>query len=181
MSGLEALHKKAQQLVTKALEPGEEVLVAQEGEYAALVATSRRILICKWGLVSGAAFSKQVNTWDLSNVTGVEHRTGMTTESIVVQAAGTVPVTKFGRMDKGVGTVWQAPNALFVKKKGGAEETVSALRRLVADHQGAGPSGSQASGGDDPVDQVRRLGQLRDEGLLTEEEFQTKKRAILGL
>jgi hypothetical protein len=57
----------------------------------------------KWGLTSGAAFGKQVNTWDLSNVSGIEHRKGMTTEAIVVQAAGAMPVTKFGRMDKGPG------------------------------------------------------------------------------
>jgi Short C-terminal domain len=33
----------------------------------------------------------------------------------------------------------------------------------------------------DAADQIRRLGQLRDEGLLTEEEFQAKKAQLLGL
>ena len=117
MSGLDNLHKKAKKGIGDALEPGEEVLVAQEGEYGALVATKRRILVCKWGVTSGSAFGKQVSSWDLSNVSGIEHRKGMTTESIVVQAAGAAPVSKFGRMDKGAGSVWEAPNAIFVKKK----------------------------------------------------------------
>jgi hypothetical protein len=183
MVGLDELQKKAQQAIGGALEPDEEVLVAQDGEHGAIVATNRRILVCKWGLTSGSAFGKQVNTWDLSNVSGIEHRKGMTTESIVVQAAGAAPVTKFGRMDKGSGTVWQAPNAIFVKKKKKKEEddqdVVGTLRRLVADHQGAGTRAATPSA--DPVEQVRKFGQLRDEGLITEDEFQAKKRELLGL
>jgi hypothetical protein len=33
----------------------------------------------------------------------------------------------------------------------------------------------------DPSEQIRKLGQLRDEGLLTEDEFQAKKTQLLGL
>jgi hypothetical protein len=32
----------------------------------------------------------------------------------------------------------------------------------------------------DVAGQIRKLGELRDEGLLTEEEFQTKKTELLG-
>jgi hypothetical protein len=71
----------------------------------------------------------------------------MTTEAIVVQAAGAPPVTKFGRMDKGPGTVWQSPNAIFVKKskKKADQDVVGALRRLVADHQSRRPITCAAS------------------------------------
>jgi hypothetical protein len=77
--------------------------------------------------------------------------------------------------------VWQAPNAIFVKmnKKKADQDVVGALRRLVADHQGAGTPAATPSA--DPVGQVRKLGQLRDEGLITEDEFQAKKRELLGL
>jgi hypothetical protein len=105
----------------------------------------------------------------------------MTTEAIVVQAPGAAPVTKFGRMDKGSGTVWQAPNAIFVnkKKKQADQDVVGTLRKLVADHQGAGSRG--ATPNTDPVEQVRKFGQLREEGLLTDDEFEAKKRELLGL
>lgn len=33
----------------------------------------------------------------------------------------------------------------------------------------------------DPIDQIERLGVLRDQGVLTDEEFQAKKRQLLGL
>jgi hypothetical protein len=32
----------------------------------------------------------------------------------------------------------------------------------------------------DPIEQIRRLGELRDRGLLTDEEFQTKKSELLS-
>jgi hypothetical protein len=183
MAGLDELDKKARQIIAKALEPDEEVLVARDGEHGAIVATNRRILITKWGLTTGSAFGKQVNTWDLSNVSGIEHRKGMTTEAIVVQAPGAAPVTNFGRMDDGPASVWRAPNAIFVnknkKKKNDDQDVVGTLRKLVADHQGAGTQAVTPSA--DPVEQVRKLGHLRDEGLITEDEFQTKKRELLGL
>lgn len=87
----------------------------------------------------------------------------------------------FGRMDNSQGSVWHAPNAIFVKKskKKDDQDVAGTLRRLVADHQGAGTGAATPSA--DPVEQVRKLGQLRDENLITEEEFQAKKRELLGL
>ncbi|TGB38505.1 hypothetical protein [Mycolicibacterium peregrinum] len=50
----------------------------------------------------------------------------MTTKPIVIQAPGTVQVTKFMGIDSGAGTVRQAPNALFVQ--GDADATSDAAR-----------------------------------------------------
>lgn len=53
---------------------------------------------------------------------------------------------------------------------------LDAIERLARDGQQVA-----AAPGSDPADLVRRLAALRDEGLLTDEEFQAKKRALLGL
>lgn len=177
MAGLGSLNRKARKAVGKSLEPDEEVLIAESGEYGALVATSKRIFVCKWGITSGAFFASQINSWDLRNVSGIEYRKGMTTKAIVVQAPGTVPVGKFGRMDKGPGSVWEAPNALFVSNP--VDDSVAKLRRLIADHQSPGPRAPMASS--DPAEQIRSLAALREEGLLTPDEFEAKKRQILGI
>jgi hypothetical protein len=105
-------------------------------------------------------------------VTGIEYRTGMTTKAIVVQTAGAQVVTKFGRMDQGPASVWEAPNALFVSGNDG-EATVAALRQMVADHH--------RRPGDDPADQIRKFAALRDDGIISDDEFQAKKRSILGI
>lgn len=41
--------------------------------------------------------------------------------------------------------------------------------------------GGGSSGGDDVYAQIEKLGQLRDRGILTEEEFQQQKKKLLGL
>lgn len=43
-----------------------------------------------------------------------------------------------------------------------------------------GVSGRQVASADDPVEQIRRLAELRDQGLLSEEEFQAKRIELLG-
>jgi hypothetical protein len=47
----------------------------------------------------------------------------------------------------------------------------------------AAPAGAApaAAGGDDLAAQIESLGRLRDQGLLTEEEFAAKKAQLLGL
>ena len=42
------------------------------------------------------------------------------------------------------------------------------------------PAPAASSGTDDMLEQLRGLGQLRDQGILTEEEFATQKARILG-
>lgn len=178
MTNLSSLHKKAQQAIRRAVEGSEQVLVAQPGEKAALVATDRRVLICKWGLTSGAVFGSQLNSWDLAHITGVEYRTGMTTRAVVIQTAGAQLVTKFGRMDGGPYSVWRRPTRCSSKAE-------TATRRCppfanwsrTATGVGASPSAPPV----EDADQICRFAALRDDGILTEDEFQAKKRAILGL
>jgi hypothetical protein len=44
----------------------------------------------------------------------------------------------------------------------------------------AAPPAAPDAGGQDPLAQLRELGDLRDRGVLTEEEFEQQKRRILG-
>ena len=45
----------------------------------------------------------------------------------------------------------------------------------------AAPAPAEASGGASDLEQLEKLAQLRDAGVLTDEEFEAKKRQILGL
>jgi len=53
---------------------------------------------------------------------------------------------------------------------------LDAIERLVRDRQS-----EDRPGQNDPTVAVRRLAALRDEGTLTDAEFEAKKRAVLGL
>jgi predicted nuclease with TOPRIM domain len=179
VAGLGSLQVKAQKAISEVLEPDEQILVAHPGEDAALVATDRRVLITKWGILTGSMFGSQLNSWDWAHITGIEQRKGLTSKCIVVQTAGGQVVTGFGRHDNGPQSVWKATNALFVT--GDCAETVAILRRKVADHHAASGAARSAPPTSGPAEEIRKFAALRDEGLISEEEFQAKKRALLGL
>jgi hypothetical protein len=44
----------------------------------------------------------------------------------------------------------------------------------------AAPPAAPDAGGQDPLAQLRELGDLRDRGVLTDEEFEQQKRRVLG-
>lgn len=175
---LRSLSEKARRKMASALNEDEVVKLAREGEYAAIVATDKRVIIAKWGATTGSMFSTQANSWGLKQISGIEARRGMTTNALVVQASGNQSVTKFGRMDKGSDSVHEAPNALFLRD--GVDETAAALRILIAEAHESTPA-QAAPTATDPVDQIRKLAALRDEGILTEDEFTAKKHQLLGL
>jgi hypothetical protein len=93
----------------------------------------------------------------------------------------------------GHGSPQQSPNAISFATKPGSmvADRVEVLRGLVAAAQGAPPTSPAAVGHPAPAvassadtpgeiaDEIRDLGQLRDDGLLTEEEFQAKKTELL--
>ena len=178
MGILDSLDKKAKPAIVGALAPDEQVRLVIPGESgSALVATDRRILVYKRGITTGAAFGKQLNSWEYSMVAGVEAKAAMTTKTIILQIPGALPVTKVGRFDKGPQSVWEAPNALMVNLSN-FDHAVATLRRLIEENRRV-PSSPQAA--PDPVEQLQRWAALRDQGILTEEEFQHQKRKMLGL
>lgn len=59
-------------------------------------------------------------------------------------------------------------------REAGQEERLESLER----EQAAAPA--QAAPAESKVDQLTKLGQLRDSGVLTEEEFEAEKQKILG-
>ena len=61
-----------------------------------------------------------------------------------------------------------------------AQRFKDAVMRLVLQPTPQASSSSDRSTSD-PADQIRRLAELRDDGLITAEEFEAKKRQILGL
>jgi hypothetical protein len=179
MASFEQLGRQARQAIKAALEPGERIEAAIAGASgSALVATNRRVFIFKKGATTGTLTGRQLNSWDYSNISGVEYKSTITTQGVVLQVPGVVPVTKFTSFTRGPRSVWEAPNALMLglpEMSSRAKEPIAVLRRLIADHQ------SHETRRPDPIEQVRRLAELRDEGILTEEEFQRKKRELLDL
>lgn len=193
---LAPLDKKARKLLEPAIPPSERILAGARGLNSAIVATSHRIFICKWGIASGAFLGSKVNAWEFTHITGIEYRHGVGSDAIVIQSAGALPVTNFGSMDKGPASVWEAPNALFLLGSDGAEFS-TLLRNITASYERGmrfdnpqaattAPSRAHAAGVAPtapplhPADEIRKFAALRDEGLISEAEFQVRKASILA-
>jgi hypothetical protein len=140
MGDFERLDKKARQALSNVLDPSERVLVAHQGDSAALVATDRNVHVVKYGLRCGLGGKCQVSSWGLAEVSEIEfHETdksGGSMRSIIVHAPGVAPLTKFGLFGGGPDSVWESPNALFVKRGSQVDGILITLRQLIADHRG---------------------------------------------
>jgi hypothetical protein len=70
-------------------------------------------------------------------------------------------------------------NAVIFRR--GQQAEFDALREHVENYIAARSALPGSPAPADPADQIRQLAQLRDEGLITEDEFQAKKTQLLGL
>lgn len=118
-----------------------------------LAATDRRLVF----------FAKKLTGFDFesfpfANVTSFEQSKGMMGGKIQFIASGNTVSMK------------------WIKDPAALAKLVAAVR--AAQH-GNGPVGVGAPAAPDAADQIRSLAALRDEGLLTSEEFETKKRGLL--
>jgi hypothetical protein len=79
-------------------------------------------------------------------------------------------------------TVFASGNKAEIKSvnKDDGKEIVDKLRHRLTAPAVAAPQGSEGSATPDPMDQLKKLGGLRDAGVLTEQEFEAKKAELLG-
>ena len=142
-----------------------------------MVGTDRRILVLKKGIMAGATLGHKVSSWEYRNVTGLQLDTRASSGVLIVHAGGEEPI-KASYWASGKGSAQEAPNAITFKTKPSAEAQagVAQLRQMVAEAH----SPQQSAPSADPVEQLKKLGELRDAGVITPEEFETKKRDLLG-
>ena len=168
--------KKRAQLMedaAPALHDGEEVLDLTTGvahvkrmgsdstRRATILVTDRRVVV----------FSKKLGGYDVQDyayglITGVDYKKGMTSGHIDLRASG------------------DSANVKQVEKDD-VERIAQAIRhKMAAAHPTAAapvpaPAPAPAPATPDFADEMRKLAALRDDGLLTEEEFQARRSKLL--
>lgn len=141
---------------------GEEVLALAQGRYRGkqglLAATNLRLVFLEQGLVR-----RVQEDFAYDRISSVGVKKGLAFGALVISASGNE-----GEVDQ-------------IVPKATADEVAQIVRsRLGA--TGPPPTAvPSAPAAPSPADQVRELAKLRDEGMLSEEEFETKRREILGL
>lgn len=126
-----------------------------EGNQGIVVLTDQRLLFVFHGLMS-----QSVEDFPLDRISSVASKAGVLSGDLTVHASGNIAVIA---------------NIL----KADLKFLVDALRQRLAEGAtgGAVPA---APAQPDVMDQLRRLGELRDAGILTPEEFESKKTELLG-
>jgi Short C-terminal domain len=177
------------------LQPGERYEVIIVGAFQqAVVGTDRRVIVYKAGPKSGTRFRRTAASWAYGEIQDIEIWGGGKGGAITVH-----PVVADQRVERygaaGHGSPQQAPNAISLASRPGSAvvDRVEYLReRVAAARGGVGPpsvgrpagtttgrSAADAGGTAETAEELRKLGELREEGLLTEEEFQAKKAELL--
>jgi hypothetical protein len=183
------LHAKANEQLDANLAEGETVEVVITGpSNQAIIGTDRRAFVWKQGFMAGATFGAEMTSWSYRSLVGVQIHTGMMSGAVVLQGAGQAG-TATSYWKTGDGDPYQAPNAIpLTRPFDQAAAGVARLRQLIDiahDPERHAvpplpPPAGAAPAAEDPIALLRQLGELRDAGVLTTEEFEAKKAEILA-
>jgi Bacterial PH domain/Short C-terminal domain len=130
-----------------------------------LVATNKRLVFVDKGMMK-----LRVEDFPYDKITSIQYKTGMMMGELTIFASGNK--AEIENLDK--------------KQCRNFAETVRARITAASEHASYKEPASQAAAaqpadaGGDVVSQIERLGRLREQGLLTDEEFQAQKEKILA-
>jgi Short C-terminal domain len=182
-SDVAALAAKLRKRVVKALEenltPGEMIVVVIRGAKGqAIVGSATRAFVLKPGFMAGASFGAEVTSWSYRNLVGVQLHKGMVSGSVVLQGPGQSG-KRTSYWGSGDDDPWKAPNAIPVAGDWNEVKAgVAKLRSLIdvahnPEHTAAPPASPSV------VDELKKLAELKDSGVLSDEEFAAAKRKLL--
>ncbi|WP_460521165.1 SHOCT domain-containing protein [Humibacter antri] len=181
---MQPLGKKESALLTSHLLEGEQVLGQVIGNFGqAAIATAHKLIVVKTGMMSGQSFGGKATTFDYRTVSGIEVRTGFTQGEFAVIAAGLLAPGQRNSVGSKVNIAEQPNGIVFQKQDADKFNAFAAKVRELVSHN-LGPSNAQPeatiASTDDVFETLRKLGELRDAGIVTGDEFETKKAELLG-
>lgn len=176
----EQLHDEANKQLDQNLLPDERVRVIIRGvSSSAMIGTDRRVFVFKKGYLSGAAFGSKLASFDYGNLSGVHVEADMLTGYVALQGPG-LGSNDLSSWGSGKADPRTIPHAIVINEKDQARQGTALLRQLVSEAQRRPQDHGAAPVAVDIPDQLRKLGELRDAGILTEEEFGAKKAELLS-
>lgn len=152
-------------LLRTLLDEAERVEEIAEGRYGRrhgiVVLTNQRLFFYEKGAVR-----RTIEQFALGAITSIRENQGLSGDTITIHASGN---------DAEIGRMKHGDAARFV----GAYRALTTRRAAESAAPAAAPP-APAVADPDPFAQIERLGQLRDAGLISAEEYETKKTELLG-
>lgn len=180
---LEALPDRLEGELHKVLSPGEAVLLKIKGAFKeGLVCTDRRVIILKSGFMTGQTFGNNVYQEPYSNIAGVQVTFHLMSGYFELNAGGMQNSRKNYWSTDRRSDPSKAPNCVSLNNKKQAEKFRDACTFILTkvDQSRRGTAVSRESQPIGIPEQISQLAALRDQGILSPEEFETKKRDLLS-
>ena len=153
----------------------DEVITKLKGTFGeAIVITKKQLYILKWGYMAGNTFGGRCLAFDYKNITGIEVRKTFLSGTFEVLTPATQNSQK---------SYWGGGNNDAIKSdnvvtfQSPAYELFSEAGKQIRSFIHTGNKNTDIS----EYDELEKLAGLRDKGIITEKEFQAKKKKILGL
>jgi len=160
------------------LSDGEPVFVFMEGVWGqSIVATDRRVLIIKTGLQAGGfGLGKKCKTFPYEHVTSIDCNKGIAMGRIQITAGGTNENRTGFFSGARVAENMVSFRATQYHK---FQVATNRIRKLLEDRRGSLAKPVITQQVESIPDQIKKLAELKEAGILTTNEFETKKKELL--
>lgn len=170
-------------LLVENLEPDEKVLAKIKGNFGqGFVVTDKHVFILKWGFMAGSMFGGRCIGYAYPNITALEMKKQATYCLVEIFTPANQSNRKLSYWgNDGNNDAIKSENAVTFSR---AQPEIKAFQEAIMLARGTmiKTNGSvQSTSISDGVDQLEKLAELRDKGIITEEEFTTKKKRILNI
>jgi hypothetical protein len=177
------LKDKGEKIFSENVSSNEKILVKLQGDSGqALVMTDKRLYIIKWGFMANQTFGSKSTAYEYKMINALEFKKKMSNRYIQILTAATqanVAISIWDR-DKDGGNAKASDSVVTYigdkKKDIQFQAAVNLGRQLISQAHGA-TTPSQ----DDSLAKLEQLASLKERGIITEQDFQAKKRQLLGL
>lgn len=170
------LGKKESARLAENLLPGEQVVGQVIGNFGqVVVATTSKVVIVKSGLMSGQTFGGKATAFDYSNLVGVEVRTGLIQGEFEILAAG-LENNQRSNVNAKVNMAEQPNGVVFTKSD---KDAFNAMAAKIRERASAAHVVHAAPAAISVADELVKFAALREQGILSEDEFAAKKAQLL--
>jgi len=159
---------------------GDKILVKLQGSFGeALVITDKNLYVLKWGFMAGNFLGGRCMSFGHRNIVGLEIKKGWATGTFEVLTPATQNAQK-SYWGTGSNNAIRSDNVItFQSNKFNLfQEAVKIGRELINKSHS---QNSQDSQNETNYSELEKLAELRDKKIITQEEFEAKKKKILGL
>jgi len=154
----------------------EKIFVKLQGSFGeGLVITDKRLYVLKWGFMTGNLIGGRCNVFEFGNITGIEIKKGWTgTFEVLTPATQNTQKSYWGKDNNSaiksdnIVTFQQDKFNLF-------QEATKIGREMISNFH------SKGSVKTTDYSELEKLAELKEKGIITQEEFNAKKKSILGL